>query len=325
VNPSLNPGPGGPADFSTQVAEQAVHWLVEMQGGPLNPSQQRAWQQWHDAHSEHQRAWQHIQRVNQRLRGLSSPLAHSALNAPTSSSRRQALKLLLLLGAGSAVTWGMREQNLLPPLLADYRSPVGQRRDLRLDDGSRLQLNTRSAVDVHFDGHQRLIRLLEGEILLTTAQERRPLLVQSAEGLLRPQGARLNLRQFNQRSELAVFEGSVSVNPNAYNGAALTVQAGQQLSFNGNAWGTPRPLDAGSGAWSDGMLVAAHMRLADFLQELGRYRRGQLNCDARVADLLISGSYPLDDSERILDLLEISLPVKVQRFTRYWVTVQARA
>ena len=325
MNPSLNPGPGGPADFSTQVAEQAVHWLVEMQGGPLNPSQQRAWQQWHDAHSEHQRAWQHIQRVNQRLRGLSSPLAHSALNAPTSSSRRQALKLLLLLGAGSTVTWGMREQNLLPPLLADYRSPVGQRRDLRLDDGSRLQLNTRSAVDVHFDGQQRLIRLLEGEILLTTAQERRPLLVQSAEGLLRPQGARLNLRQFNQRSELAVFEGSVSVSPTAYNSAALTVQAGQQLSFNANAWGTPRPLDAGSGAWSDGMLVAAHMRLADFLQELGRYRRGQLNCDARVADLLISGSYPLDDSERILDLLEISLPVKVQRFTRYWVTVQARA
>ena len=30
-------------------------------------------------------------------------------------------------------------------------------------------------------------------------------------------------------------------------------------------------------------------------------------------------------SERILDLLEISLPVKVRRFTRYWVTVQARA
>ncbi|MGL6091515.1 MAG: hypothetical protein ACRC07_15855, partial [Pseudomonas paracarnis] len=52
--------------------------------------------------------------------------------------------------------------------------------------------------------------------------------------------------------------------------------------------------------------------------------RGQLQCDPHVANLLLSGSYPLDDSERILDLLEISLPVKVRRFTRYWVTVQAR-
>ena len=43
-----------------------------------------------------------------------------------------------------------------------------------------------------------------------------------------------------------------------------------------------------------------------------------------MANLLISGSYPLDDSERILDLLEVSLPVKVRRFTRYWVTVEAR-
>jgi transmembrane sensor len=60
-------------DFSSQVAEQAVHWLLEMQQGALNPRQQHAWQQWVDAHSEHRRAWEHIQRVNSRLRGLSSP------------------------------------------------------------------------------------------------------------------------------------------------------------------------------------------------------------------------------------------------------------
>ena len=91
-------------DFSAQVAEQAVHWLMEMQQGTLSPRQQQAWQQWLDAHSEHRRAWEHMQRVNQRLRGVASPLAHAALNGPKSSSRRQALKLLLLLGAGSAVT-----------------------------------------------------------------------------------------------------------------------------------------------------------------------------------------------------------------------------
>ncbi|WP_434120477.1 hypothetical protein [Pseudomonas fortuita] len=30
----------------------------------------------------------------------------------------------------------------------------------------------------------------------------------------------------------------------------------------------------------------------------------------------ISGSYPLDDSERILQMLEVALPVRVRRFTR---------
>lgn len=321
----MQPNLPGPPEIGAQVADQAVHWLLEMQAGPLSPRQQRAWQQWHDAHSEHQRAWEHIQRVNQRLRGLSSPLAHAALNAPKSSGRRQALKLLLILGAGSAAAWGLREHNPLPPLMADYRSPVGQRRTLQLEDGSQLQLNTDSAVDVRFDGQQRLIRLLAGEILLTGANRQQALWVHTAEGVLRAQGARLNLRQFKQRSQLAVFEGSVSLTPWDYVGLPLQVEKARQVDFTSNAWDTPHPLDAGSGAWSEGMLVAAHMRLADFLDELGRYRRGQLNCDPRVADLLISGSYPLDDSERILDLLEISLPVKVRRFTRYWVTVQARA
>ncbi|MNB61319.1 fec operon regulator FecR [compost metagenome] len=304
-------------DFSSQVAEQAVHWLMEMQQGTLSPRQQQAWQQWLEAHSEHRRAWEHIQRVNQRLRGVSSPLAHAALNGPKSGSRRQALKLLLILGAGTAVTWGMREHNPVPSLLADYRSPLGQRRKISLGGGDKLQLNTASAVDV--DGAQRLIRLLEGEILLTAAQSFE---VHTAQGLLKAQGARLNVRQFADRTQIALFEGRVELSSNGR--APMLLPLARQLSFTSKSISEAKPLDANSGAWADGMLVAAHMRLGDFLDELGRYRRGQLNCDRNVADLLISGTYPLDDSERILDLLEISLPVKVKRFTRYWVSVEAR-
>ncbi|AZE87776.1 FecR domain-containing protein [Pseudomonas orientalis] len=312
-------------NVSTQVAEQAVHWLLQMQQGTLDSRQQAAWQQWLEAHSEHQRAWDQIQRVNQRLRGLPSPLAHAALNAPTSTSRRQALKLLLILGGGSAAAWSLRQQPILPPLTADYRSPVGQRRSVQLADGSQLQLNTGSAVDVHFDGRQRLIRLLEGEILLTARAGATPLRVLTGQGLLSSQAARLNVRQFNDHTQLAVLDGRVDVMPNSYSGLPLVVEAAHQVNYTRKGWDSPRPVDANSGAWADGMLVAAHMRLEDFLGELGRYRRGQLNCDPQVANLLLSGSYPLDDSERILDLLEVSLPVTVRRFTRYWVTVQARA
>lgn len=312
-------------NVSSQVAEQAVHWLLEMQQGRLTPRQHLAWQQWLEAHSEHQRAWDQIQRVNQRLRGVPSPLAHAALNAPTSNSRRQALKLLLILGAGSAAAWSLRQQHILPPLTADYRSPVGQRRTVQLADGSQLQLNTGSAVDVHFDGQQRLVRLLEGEIQLTARTGTTPLRVLTGQGLLSSQAARLNVRQFNDHTQLAVLDGQVDVMPNQYSGLPLSVVAAHQVNFTRKGWDSPRPTDVNSGAWADGMLVAAHMRLADFLAELGRYRRGQLNCDPQVANLLLSGSYPLEDSERILDLLEVSLPVTVRRFTRYWVTVQARA
>lgn len=314
------------SDIAPAVAEQAVSWLIEMQSGTLGPLRQQAWQLWLNSNTEHQRAWAHIQRVNQRLSGLSSPLAHAAINAPRSSGRRQALKLLLLLGAGSAAGWGLRDQLSLQPLLADYHNGVGEQRKIALDDGSEIHLNTASAIDLRFDAQQRLIKLLQGEILLTVADDPRPLNLVTAEGNVRPMSAasRFDVRQFDGKTQLAVFGGTVQITPTTFTGPGLQLQAAQQVVFNRNTWEPVRALDANSGAWADGMLVAAHMRLQDFLAELSRYRRGHLQCDAKVADLLISGSYPLANSERILDLLEVALPVKVKRFTRYWVSVEAR-
>lgn len=304
--------------FSPKVAEQAVHWLIELQGGALDSRQQVAMERWLQASDEHRRAWEHIQRVNQRLRGLSSPLAHAALQAPRSASRRRALKALLLLGVGSACGLALQQHNPLPPLLADYRSPLGQRRQMRLDDSSVLHLNTASAADVRFDRDQRRVHLLEGELLLSVADDARPLRLLTGNGVLDLSSGRFNVRQLAGHSRVAVLNGSALL-------AGQRLEAGQQARFDGPRWSNSGPLDANAGAWVDGMLVAAHMRLGDFLDDLGRYRRGQLNCDPAVADLLISGSYPLADSERILDLLEVALPVRVRRFTRYWVTVEARA
>lgn len=314
------------SDISPAVAQQAVDWLIEIQESPLQGQRQAAWQQWLNGNAEHQRAWAHIQRINQRLSGLSSPLAHAAISAPKSSSRRQALKLLLLLGAGAAAGWNLREQVDLQPMFADFDSGVGERRKLPLDDGSELQLNTASAVDVRFDSGQRLITLLRGQILMTAAADPRPLRLMTAEGLIQAAtgSSRFDVRQRHGRTQLAVFSGSLSISPATRPGTGLQVHAQQQIIFSREGWESPSPLDAGSGAWVDGMLVASHMRLADFLDELSRYRRGRLQCDARVANLLISGTYPLADSERILDMLERALPVRVQRFTRYWVNVQAR-
>lgn len=314
------------SDISPLVAEQAVSWLIEMQSGQFAAPRQQAWQHWLNSDGEHQRAWAHIQRVNQRLSGLSSPLAHAAINAPKSSGRRQVLKLLLLLGAGSAAGWGLRDQIALQPLLADYHNGVGERRKIVLADDSEIHLNTASAIDVRFDAQQRLIKLLQGEIMLTVANDSRPLNLMTAEGSIRPTSptSRFDVRQREGKTQLAVFSGNVQISPETFPGPGLQVQAAQQVGFNRNTWEPVRPVDASSGAWADGMLVAAHMRLQDFLAELSRYRRGRLECDAKVADLLISGSYPLANSERILDLLEVALPVRVKRFTRYWVTVEAR-
>ncbi|MDH0729081.1 FecR family protein [Pseudomonas sichuanensis] len=300
--------------FEARIAEQAVHWLIESQAEGFD--QHLALERWLAADHEHQRAWAHIQQVNQRLRGVASPVVHATLQAPPSPARRRALKALLLVGVASATGLGLQQHNPLPGLMADYRSPVGQRRRLPLDDGSQLHLNTRSAADVRFDGQQRLVRLQEGELLLEAASDARPLRLRTGEGDLLLDRGRFNVRQFDGYSLVTVFSGSASV-------AGQSLLAGHQARFAGGGWQAIAPLDPNRAAWVDGMLVVSQMRLGDFVAELSRYRLGQLGCSERVADLRISGSYPLEDSERILAMLEVALPVKVRRFTRYWVSVEA--
>jgi len=66
------------------------------------------------------------------------------------------------------------------------------------------------------------------------------------------------------------------------------------------------------------------MRLADFLVQLSRHRPGVVRCDPAVAELVVSGVYPLDDTDRVLAALAQALPVRADYATRYWVTVRAR-
>jgi transmembrane sensor len=73
------------------------------------------------------------------------------------------------------------------------------------------------------------------------------------------------------------------------------------------------------------MLLADKMRLADFVAELSRYRRGALYCDPAVAGLQVSGAFPIDDTERVLRMLVSTYPVDaVTRLHGYWVTLVAR-
>ncbi|MGQ7817487.1 FecR domain-containing protein [Metapseudomonas furukawaii] len=307
--------------IAADVAERAVEWLVELQSGEVSEQRQRAWQDWRAADPEHERAWQRIETVNQGLRGLDTPLALAALDAPANRNRRDALKLMLLcaLVGGGAVS--LRDSEPMLALGSDAATGIGERRTLRLADGSRLDLNTASAVDIRFDAGQRLIEMRQGEILLEGASDPRPLRIHTPQGLVESRGGRLNVRLLDRSTRVRLFTGSADL---LAGGQVQALEAGQQADLGRNHIDPPLGADEDSVAWSRGMLVASQMRLDDFLAELSRYRRGHLGCDPQVAGLLISGSYPLDNTERILSLLPRALPVEVHSLTRYWIKVHPR-
>jgi transmembrane sensor len=324
----MSPPPATHAPVAPEVAEQAVRWLVDLRGGTASESQRAAWVQWRRENPEHERAWQHIEEVNRRLQGAPGALARAVIGAPAKAGRRRALKLLVLVAAGGASTWTARDAAWVREWTADYRTRPGERLRVALADGSSVMLNGDSALDVSYDGSQRTLRLLRGEILVATAPDLgaapRPFAVETRHGRLRALGTRFNVRLDSAGTSVAVFDGAVELRPAQRPDPPLVVGAGEQAVLTHTGYGRPAPLEEGAGAWVDGMLVAVGMPLERFLAELSRQRPGRLGCAPEIAQLRVSGTYPLADTDRVLAALERALPVQVKTFTRYWVSVVPR-
>lgn len=328
-----NPPPGlSLPKIPQHVARQAVQWLVELQSGDADDATRAGLQRWLDQHPDHQAAWQHIQTINRRLAGLGevggNASVHAAL-APraAAAARRRAIKTLLLMagvGAGSWLAYARPWQDAGDVMA----SGVGERRTLVLEEGTRVVLGTDTRIQVQYGASERRITLLQGEIMVTTAPDRatpaRRLLVATAHGEVQALGTVYAVRDAGALTQVQVFRDRVRMLPRTAPEASLLLQAGQQALLTPLQACSVQALPAGAGAWADGMLVAADMRLADFVAELRRYRRGHLDFDPALAGLRVSGTYLLDDTEGILQALAASQPLEVRHFTRYWTTLVPR-
>ncbi|QXH50275.1 FecR domain-containing protein [Pseudomonas fakonensis] len=306
--------------------QQAAHWYVQLQDEPVAPQLRQQWQHWLDQHGDHQAAWLYVQRVGQRFAPLQGEGAAAGRvlreQQARSFSRRSGLKSLLVLGASALVGWQAWRGAPLSGWTADLATGIGETRQTRLADGSQLWLGAQSAIDLDFSALARVLHLRFGEILVETAQDpRRPFFVDTAQGRMQALGTRFAVCQQGDSTRLNVYAGAVEV-CTALSGERRIVQAGQQVDFNARAITAGGPAQSAGQSWIDRRLNAEAMPLAQLLQTLGRYRHGHLGWHPSVAGLSVMGAFPLDDTDRALALLQAALPVRVQRLTPWWVSVE---
>lgn len=308
-----------------QALEEAADWLIRMSESELSDTERAEWECWKVSTPERSRAWSRAQLLQTKLGGLPPSLAMSALDRPSSPERRAALGKLAMILAILPAGWGSWKLADSQQWSADYHTAVGQQRELTLADGSKITLNTDTAIDVLFDANQRLIHLREGEILVQTAPDispmARPFLVSTRQGRVQALGTRFTVRELQPRTHLVVLEGAVKVElAENRQSTPLIVNAGQRTDFSSHTFGQLSVADRYVGAWTQGMLMADKMRLADFVAELTRYRRGFVRLDPALADLRISGAYPISDSQRTLNMLAQTYPILVSgHLNGYWV------
>lgn len=310
-----------------QVRDRAIDWLVRSQSGLMSAGEQQALERWRQSCAEHEQAWQRVSSLPLLLQPgaglLADATARRTLEAAGADPRRrrQLLKCLLAFGLLGGLSWQGADSTLVRSALATYRTGVGERRRWALADGSGLWLNTASAVNLEFNVQRRSVQLVEGELALDVRGPSPALQLLTPDALLHGQGAHLLVRHDAQGTLVTVLRGQVQVDARR-RPAFLSLEAGWRARIDSRGIGVPSPIDpALAQAWLRGILPAERMRLDQVLAELSRYRPGVLRCSEVVAALRVTGSFQLDDTDAALALIAQTLPVRIERRTRYWVTV----
>lgn len=311
--------------------QQAADWYARLQAPDADADTRAAWHDWHAQSDRQRQAWHYVERVAQRfaiLRQEGDDARQTLESARRAArSRRQVLRSLSVLCGGALLGWATWRATPLPGLLmtwrADYRSATGEIREITLADGTRLWLNGASALDVDYRNGIRRLHLLDGEVLIETARDDRPFVVETAQGRLLALGTRFSVRIRDEHTQLNVFAGAVQVNPRD-GGQQRVVPAGQQLSFDQAHIGASGPASNQRQDWRKGILLADDITLGELVGELQRHHRGHLGVAPDIAGLRVMGTYPLNDSEQALAMLARVLPIRVHRPLPWWTTLEAR-
>lgn len=258
------------------------------------------------------------------------------LLAPRRRTNHRALWAYAALTAAAAVVFlALAWPRVTAPagLRQNVVTAVGVLQRAELPDGSVVQVNTDSEVDVQYTATERRVRLMRGEAHFTVAKNPdRPFIVSAGQVAVRAVGTAFNIRMRPSAVEVLVTEGRVQVNDNVQGGSLLMPQPGTEtpLLVAGERAMIPRqavtgraaasvspvaPAEVGRAlAWQERRLEFYDVPLREVVAEFNRYNTHQIViADSRLLEQLFSSTFRPDGWPEFVRLLEKSYNVAAER------------
>jgi transmembrane sensor len=314
---------------------QASEWIARLQADDVTAADRQAFQQWHDAHPVHARAWAELSETWRRLVAIGPFVrAVSFAQSVNDSVGTRPLRRRWSLAAAATVLLATALVTAYVLWLApgqSFRTAVGEHARITLDDGSILELNSNSLARVRYRPDSRVIRLERGEAYFQVAHDaQRPFWVVSQGSWVRAVGTAFNVYVRRVGLRVTVSEGAVKVGaaqalflsaPADEAAAAMApiLSSGQQAELEGADVSARRLSSvelARSMAWRQGTLDFDNADLGAVIDELGRYTTLHLVIEEEsLRQLPVGGTFQASPqgAEALLAMLEQGFGLHVHR------------
>ena len=327
------------------VDEMAAAWFARQRAGDATAAEVAELEAWLEADPEHraaldalQRAWERAELARHdpeilawRERALKRPSGWRRLLAGRAVAAALAIAVL---GVGSA--WLAANPGLLTYWRftgQEFHTEHGQRATFTLPDGSKVTLNTDSALRIRAADGKRLVYLDKGQAFFRVAKDAaHPFVVHAGGRTITALGTAFDVRVDRQRFEVTLVEGKVRVEAPApaLPDAPPVVQAtemapGSQLvAVDPQGW-TVRPADtARETSWLAGRLMFENETLATVAAEFDRYSEQKIAfADPALANVRITGTFRSRDVGAFVRALEKYRMARVETETDDVVSLAA--
>ena len=205
-----------------------------------------------------------------------------------------------------------------PPAIytAEFSTAPGERQQVALPDGSVIDLNSRSRVQVRYENDRRRIELMQGEAMFSVEHDSdRPFVVEAGSGKVTVTGTRFDVRRDASETRVVVEQGTVKVQgrdaaDNEF--ISLTAGLGTRVDTRGEVAAAYAVNPAELTAWRSGKLVFNNASLRDVAEEVSRYREKPLTVsNDKVGNLRLTSVFKSDNTDALLKALPNILPVAV--------------
>jgi transmembrane sensor len=306
---------------SKRIQQEATHWAIRRQLGPLAPEDEAHLRDWLESDPRHKGAYirANLVRVNiERISALAGGAVPDASEPRGFFQRLERLRRPLVF-AGAAVVLtllGFVGHYAYTARGDSYTSGIGELRQVALEDGSSMLLNTSTRARVQLSPEVRDVRLAEGEALFEVAKDpTRPFVVHAGDVTVRAIGTAFAVRTDDARIDVTVTDGVVELTRND-GSAAERVSAGHHVALRRaqppqiealNSRETERRL-----AWRSGRLEFDGQQLSEAVEEINRHnRRHIVVADARLAQHPIVGSFRAIDALAFANIAAAALGAEV--------------
>lgn len=190
---------------------------------------------------------------------------------------------------------------------------------VRLADGSSVQLDLATAIDVRLGRARREVALRQGRAMFDVAKDAaRPFVVDAGVGTVTAIGTHFQVQRQGDDVAVVLVEGAVVIASTAAEGGQrlLRLVPGQRAHYTpaSGSWMVEATDAAAVTSWSHGLHVFEQTPLRQAVEEINRYSAVKLAlADAQVGELTVSGSFKLGDGATAAQALPYALPVRVSQ------------